>query len=298
MYDFLVEKFFILSNILMEKSTTPYIDYRSTFKFAKEAKILALKMVNKSNSSHIGGCLSIADVLAVLFNGILKIDPKNPKNPGRDFLIYSKAHCSSIYYAVLGLKNFFTLDLLEDFCKDGSIFSAHLNHLVPGVEYSGGSLGHGLSVACGMALALKKQGKTNKVYCIVSDGEMEEGAIWEAILFASQQNLSNLTLIIDFNKIQALGPVSDILNLGNIENKFLSFGWDCIRINGHDHIEIIKAFLKNHPEKRPLAIVCDTIKGKGVSFMENNIKYHYSSPNDEELKQAIKEIENETYFHK
>lgn len=284
--------------MFMEKPTLHCLDCLSTYNFAKEAKILTLKMVNKSNSSHIGGCLSIADVLAVLFNGILKLDPKNPKCPWRDYLIYSKAHCSSIYYAVLGLKNFFSSELLEDFCDDGSVFSAHLNHLVPGVEYSGGSLGHGLSVACGVALALKKQEKSNKVYCIVGDGEMEEGSSWEAIMFAAQHNLSNLILIVDFNKWQALGEVSSILDLENIESKFQSFGWECRRINGHDHNEIIKAFQKKHPDKKPLAIVCDTIKGKGVSFMENNIKYHYSSPNDYELERAIKEIENETNLHK
>ncbi|MCH5240200.1 MAG: transketolase [Muribaculaceae bacterium] len=282
----------------MEKSTTQYIDSHDTFNFAKEAKILALKLVNRANSSHIGGSLSIADVLAVLFNGVLKLDPKNPKSPERDFLIYSKAHCSSIYYAVLGLKNFFSTELLEDFCKEGSIFTEHINCRVPGVEYGGGSLGHGLPVACGIALAIKKQGKSNQVYCIVSDGEMEEGSTWEAILFASQQNLSNLTLIIDFNKIQALGKVVDILNLENIENKFQSFGWECLRIDGHNHKEIIGAFQRSHSELKPLAIVCDTIKGKGVSFMENNLKYHYSSPNEEELKSAIKEIENETYIYK
>lgn len=282
----------------MENSSSQYIDCKSTFNFAKEAKILALKMVNKSNSSHIGGCLSIADVLAVLFNGILKIEPGNPLASNRDFLIYSKAHCSAILYAVLGLKNFFSIDQLEDFCMDGSIFTAHVNHLVPGVEYSGGSLGHGLPVACGIALALKKQGKSNNVYCIVSDGEMEEGSNWEAILFASQQKLSNLTLIIDFNKIQALGRVDSILNLESIEDKFQSFGWEALRINGHDHKAIIQALQKPHSPTQPLSIICDTIKGKCVSFMENNIKYHYSSPNQDELKLAIKEIENETDFPK
>lgn len=287
-----------MSDILlkyMEKSIPQYIDPLYTFNFAKEAKILALKMVNKANSSHIGGCLSIADILAVLFNGILKYDPKHPE---RDFLIYSKAHCSSIYYAVLGLKNIFSLELLEDFCKNGSIFTEHINCKVSGVEYGAGSLGHGLSVSCGLALALKKQKKSNRVYCIVSDGEMQEGSTWEAILFAAQQNLSNLTLIVDFNEMQALGKVADILNLENIENKFQSFGWECRRIDGHNHKAIIKAFQKKQPEKKPLAIVCDTIKGKGVSYMENNIKYHYSSPNDDELKRAIKEIENETYIHR
>lgn len=275
-----------------------HIDYLSTVGFAKEAKILALKMVNKADASHIGGCLSIADVLAVLFNGILKIDPSNPKEPDRDILIYSKAHSSAIYYAVLALKKFFPKDLLDDFCKDGSIFTAHLNHHVPGVEYSGGSLGHGLPVACGIALALKKQGKSNRVFCIVSDGELQEGSNWEAILFAAQHQLSNLTLIIDFNKIQALGEVASILNLENIESKFLSFGWDALRIDGHDHKAIIEAFEMPHSSTKPLVIVCDTIKGKGVSFMEYNIKYHYSSPRDQELIRAIAEIENETDVYK
>lgn len=252
-------------------------------------------MINKANASHIGSCLSLADVLAVLYTYI--IEPKNFEDSPHDVVIL-KPHCSAIYYAILALKKILPLETLDGFCQNENVLTPHLNNNIPGMSFTSSSLGHNLSMACGNALALKKLRKPNKVYCIVGDGELQEGSNWEAIMFAAQHNLSNLTLIVDFNKLQALGAVSSILNLENIESKFQSFGWVCRRINGHDHKEIIKAFQKKHSEKKPLVIVCDTIKGKGVSFMENNIKFHYSCPNDDELERAIKEIENETNLHK
>lgn len=259
--------------------------------YARQVRIESLKMVNAANASHVAGALSIADILAVLYNKVLRIEPQNPKSIDRDYLIYSKGHTCVALYAALALRGFFPLSELTKYGKEGSLFISHVSSKIPGVELSTGSLGHGLPVACGLALAFKRQRRPNRVFCIVGDGEMDEGSNWEALLFASQNKLDNLCLIVDVNKIQAMGMTSDILNLEDLPSKFNAFGWRCQRINGHLLGDIEKS-LSSFPtqDDRPFVIICDTIKGKGVSFMEGELKYHYAPPSNTQLQEALNEL--------
>jgi transketolase len=259
--------------------------------FAKEIRKKALDLVYRAKASHIGGALSMADILAVLYNDILNINPHNPKDPDRDRFILSKGHACTGLYATLGLKGFFSLDELDTYGKDGSLFLSHTTHYVSGIEISAGSLGHGLPVACGLALAAKRKKKTWSTYCLIGDGEMDEGSNWEAIIFAAHHRLDNLCLIIDYNKIQSLGHTNEVLNLEPLSEKFKAFNWNTLTINGHDHDEIKDAFKKFGQSKDlPTVVIADTIKGKGVSFMENNLLWHYKSPNENEYMNAINEI--------
>lgn len=260
--------------------------------FAKCIRIESLKMVHSAKASHIAGALSIADVLAVLYGEVLNIDPSNPKRLDRDYLIFSKGHSCVSLYAALALRGYFALDQLKEYGTNGSFFISHVSSKIPGIEFSTGSLGHGLPVSCGLALGFKRKAASNRVYCIVGDGEMDEGSNWESLLFAAHHHLNNLCLIIDANKIQAMGNTSDILYLENLVEKCRSFGWNTYRIDGHD-LSLIRNTLNvfEKSEDNPTVIICDTVKGKGVSFMEGNLRYHYAPPSDEELTQAIKEIE-------
>lgn len=262
--------------------------------FAKQIRLEAVKMVHRANASHIGGALSIADVLAVLYGGVLKnLDPSNPTNHERDYLIFSKGHCCVSLYAALAIKGFMPMESLETYGQEGSILMSHVSYKVPGVELSTGSLGHGLPVSCGIALGLKARKMQNRVFCIVGDGEMDEGSNWEAMLFAAQQSLSNLCLIIDVNKMQALGNSKDIMDLEDLPQKFKAFNWNVVRIDGND-IEAVEEALNNfdNTQGKPYAIVCDTVKGKGVSYMEHNLRFHYAPPRDSEFNQAVLEITN------
>jgi transketolase len=259
--------------------------------FAKEIRKIALNLVYRAKASHIGGALSMVDILAVLYNEILNINPSEPENPDRDRFILSKGHACSGLYATLGLKGFFSLDELDTYGKDGSLFLSHTSHHIPGIEISAGSLGHGLPIACGLALAAKRKKKTWQTYCLVGDGEMDEGSNWEAILFAAHHYLNNLCLIIDYNKIQSLGKTNEVLNLEPLSDKFKAFNWNTLIIDGHDHNEIKDAFKKvEQSSTLPTVVIANTIKGKGVSFMENNLLWHYKSPNEEEYLKAINEI--------
>lgn len=259
--------------------------------FAKQIRYKSLEMVYNAKASHVAGALSIADVLAVLYNTVMHIDSKNPDMVDRDYLIYSKGHTCVALYAALALKGFYPEACLNDYGKENSPFISHVSSKIPGVEFSTGSLGHGLPVSCGLALAFKRQLRSNRVFCIVGDGEMDEGSNWEAMLFAAQNHLDNLCLLVDVNKIQAMGETCDIINLENLSDKFSSFGWSCFRIDGND-ISNIENALAEFPSKNgnPTAIICDTIKGKGVSFMEGNLRYHYAPPSKDELDIAIKEL--------
>ncbi len=258
----------------------------------KRVKETCLRLSHNTNASHLGGAFSIADVLAVLYTRILNYDSSNAKLPGRDRLFYSKGHACTALYATLKEVGFYNDTALQTFSQDGSIFTTHVNHKIPGIEFSTGSLGHALSVSCGVALAGKRRNESWHVFTILSDGELNEGSNWEAILFAPHHKLNNLTVIVDYNKIQSLGSVAEVLNLDPLTKKFESFGWEVTEINGHDHKEIHEALQKEkiHPSK-PKVIIAHTIKGKGIDFMEHQLAWHYKSPNKEQLASAIAQIE-------
>lgn len=259
---------------------------------SKEIRRLSVIMAHDTNTSHTGGALSMADILSVLYSGVINVTPKTTESPDRDRFILSKGHCCASLYAVLALKGFFGIDeMMKGYGRDGSQFFTHVSHKLNGIELSTGSLGHGLPVAAGMALGAKSQGKEFRVYCLVGDGELDEGSNWEAVMFAAHNRLDNLCLIVDKNKMQALGDTKDVLCLDPLDDKFRAFQWNVIRIDGHDIGCIIRAFEDfRKMETKPTVIICDTIKGKGVSYMENVLKWHYSAPNDELLNQALEEL--------
>lgn len=249
-------------------------------------------MVYQSKASHIGGALSMVDLLAVLYGSEMNYNAENPMWEKRDRFILSKGHSCVSYYAVLALCDFFPVEKLNEYGKDGSLLLSHATHHIPGVEISSGSLGHGLPVACGMALAAKRKKESFRTYVLLGDGEMDEGSNWEALLFAAHFKLDNLCLIIDCNKIQSLGMTGDVLQLEPLKAKLEAFNWHVIRIDGHDHAAIINAFKSARSEKgKPSVIIADTVKGKGVSFMENTLLWHYKSPDEKQYNQAVTEIE-------
>jgi len=263
----------------------------SSENLAREVRELCLRLCHKHRASHIGGAYSVADILAVLYQDILEFHPEDAGWEGRDRLFYSKGHACTALYAVLEKKGFFQ-NLLEEFSVDGTYFTSHVNHHIPGVELSTGSLGHALGVACGTALAGKTLGKSWKSFAILSDGELDEGSNWEAFLFAPQQKLTNLCAVIDYNKIQSFGRIAEVLDLEPLADKLRAFRWQCLEVDGHDHQALRQALgdFKTGKTPGPLALVCHTIKGKGVSFMENQLAWHYKSPNDAQLEQGLKEL--------
>jgi transketolase len=264
----------------------------TTYDLAKVIRLYTLGMVHRANASHVGSCFSVADILAVLYGQILNIDPDNPKSPERDRLILSKGHSAAILYATLAECRFFPREWLDNYCQDGSPLTGHISHHVPGVEVSTGSLGHGLPIGCGMALAGKREKETYRIFVILSDGELDEGSNWEPILFAPHHQLDNLVVIVDYNKIQSFGTVKEVLDLEPLVDKWKAFRWAVREIDGHDHRQI-EDTLKNVPFEigKPSVIIAHTTKGKGVSFMENQLAWHYKSPNVEQLAQALSEVE-------
>jgi len=253
-----------------------------------------IEMTHLSGGSHIGSILSVADIIAVLYNDIANVDPKNPKMENRDRIILSKGHAGAAIYAALAEKGFFPVEVLKTHYQNGSILSGHVSHKdVPGVEISTGSLGHGLSIGSGMAYAAKKDSKNHKVYVILGDGENDEGAVWEAALVSNHFKLNNLIAIVDYNKMQSLDYVENTISLAPLDKKWEAFGWHVINIDGHNHAELRQAFDKaNKFEDKPTMILAHTIKGKGISFMENNILWHYRFPHKgEEYDNSLKELE-------
>lgn len=263
-------------------------------KLSKAIRINALKMTSIGGSSHIGSILSIADILSVLYGSVLNLNSKNPKWSKRDRFILSKGHAGAGVYAALAEVGFFPKKVLRTHYKNGSKLSGHVSHKdIPGVELSTGSLGHGLSVGAGMAKAGKLDNKDYKVIVLMSDGECDEGSIWEAAMFASHHNLNNLIAIIDYNKLQSLDTIKNTLELEPLTKKWESFGWNIIQVDGHNHEDIFQAFeQKKNKEENPTVIIANTIKGKGVSFMENKVLWHYRTALNEEFSQAMKELEN------
>jgi transketolase len=262
--------------------------------FSKAIRILTLKLVYKAKASHIGGALSMADILSVLYGSILRYDPNNPGWELRDRFLLSKGHAVSSLYATLALKGFFSVEDLLTYGDDGSIFLSHASHKVKGIELSTGSLGHALSVGCGIALAAKKKNYSWKTYVLLSDGELNEGSNWEAILFAQHHKLNNLVAIIDYNKIQSFGRNEEVINLGSLKNKFESFDWNSYEVDGHNNLQLFEAFkyLSKNCDK-PSVIIANTIKGKGVDFMEDKLLWHYKSPSKEQFEEAIRQIQGE-----
>ena len=258
---------------------------------AKRIRLHALDMVNRAHASHIGGILSAADIIAVLYAEILNVFPENPNAPERDRFIMSKGHCGAAVYAALAERGFFPVETLRTYGDDGGNFSCHISHKrVPGVEISTGSLGHGVCVACGMALDAKIKGRGNKVYSVIGDGECNEGTIWEMAMFSSQYALDNFVLIIDRNGMQATGFCNKVMNMEPLGEKWRAFGWHVTEAaDGHDHEQLKEAF-KEDSFGKPKVIIANTIKGKGISFMENELLWHYRDPQGELYQQAKNEL--------
>ena len=257
---------------------------------AKELRKSIIEIVYKAQSGHPGGSLSEIDMLVALYNYKLKVDPKNPKWDGRDRFILSKGHASPGLYAVLADKGFFSKAELGKFRQLGGMLQGHPELSTPGIEFAGGSLGQGISFSVGIALALNLDKKNSKVYVMIGDGESQEGVVWEASMAAAFHKLDNLTAILDKNQVQETGKTKDVMDIGDAAAKWKAFGWNVIEINGHDMGEIIKALDKAPIKGKPTMIISNTIKGKGVSFMELNYKFHGKAPNDEEYKNALDDI--------
>jgi transketolase len=258
----------------------------------KRLRLHAVRMTHLAKSSHVGSSLSMVELLAVLYGQILNVNPEDPDWPERDRFILSKGHGCAAFYAVLAEVGFFPVDWLDTFYQNGSRLAGHATHKqVPGVEISTGSLGHGLSVATGMALAAKRDCAAYRVFCLLSDGECDEGSTWEPILFAPQHKLDNLTAIVDYNKIQSLGTVKEVIDLDPLADKWRVFGWSVREVDGHslDEIENALSDLPFEPGK-PSCIVAHTVKGKGISFMENRLLWHYRSPQGDEYEAALAEL--------
>lgn len=251
---------------------------------AANARAHALRMVHRAKASHIGAALSMIDILAVLYADVMNVRPDEPDYAERDRLIVSKGHGAVGLYAVLGEVGFFPTEEFATYGQDGARLMGHVSHKVPGIELSTGSLGHGLPVACGLAMGLPK----SRAFCVLGDGELNEGSNWEAIMFAAHHRLGNLTAIVDHNRIQSLGRTEDVMDLGSIARKFDAFGWRVVGVDGHDHAAL--RFALRSGGEQPTCVVAYTIKGKGVDFMEDDLAWHYRSPNDAQLEDALRQV--------
>jgi transketolase len=265
----------------------------SLAEFAKRIRIHVLEMTSAGGSAHIGSALSVADILAVLYGRVMRLDVDNPTWPDRDRFILSKGHAGAAVYAALAESGFFSIDRLRTHYQNGSSLSGHVSHVDnPGVELSTGSLGHGLGVAAGMAKALKLRRGPGRVFVLMSDGECDEGSIWEAALFAQHHGLDNLVAIVDYNGIQSLGSVADTLALEPFVDKWRAFKWEALEVDGHCHSSLSAALMEAGAAGCPTVIVARTTKGKGVSFMENTVLWHYRTARGEEFNRALAELEN------
>ena len=267
----------------------------------KELAVIAAKVrkcavtgVYNASSGHPGGSLSIADVLTYLYFEQMNVDPKNPHDPDRDRFVLSKGHCAPGLYGVLAQRGFFSPDEMVNLRKLGSFLQGHPDMKgVPGVDMSTGSLGQGVSAANGMAYAAKIDGKNYRVYTATGDGELEEGQVWEAAMFAAHYKLDNLTLFVDNNGLQIDGDVAEVMNPTPVAEKYRAFGWHVIEIDGHDFNQIEAAVNEAKSVKgKPTAVICKTVKGKGVSFMENQAGWHGVAPNEEQYNEAMKELDS------
>jgi len=248
-------------------------------------------MAYYSKSSHIGSCLSIVDILYSLYFKILNIDPFNPEMANRDKFILSKGHASAALYATLAERGFFPMNYLDKYYIDGGILPGHLDkESAPGIEISAGSLGHGLSIGLGMAIANRQTGNPGRIFVLLGDGECNEGSIWEAAMLAGTLKLSNLTVIVDLNGLQGMGCADKIITQEKFGDRWVACNWHTLEVDGHDQAKLEQAL--NLPVNAPKAVLAHTIKGKGVSFMEGRMEWHYKSPNEQEYNRAIEEVEN------
>ena len=269
------------------------MDIKELTKKAVEIREGIIEAVYHAGSGHPGGSLSVADILTVLYFHEMKIKPEEPDWEDRDRLVLSKGHCSPALYSCLANRGYFPVEDLKTFRKIDSYLQGHPDkNKVPGVDMTTGSLGQGLSAANGMAIAGKMNQKDYRVYCILGDGEIEEGQVWEAAMTSSKYRLDNLCVIVDNNNLQIDGTVEEVMSPYPIDEKFKSFGFEIIKIDGHDIEEIIKAFeVARNIKEKPTCIIAKTIKGKGISYMENQVGWHGKAPNEEQYKEAIKELE-------
>ncbi len=266
---------------------------KDTTALARRVRQHVVRMTSKGVSAHVGSCLSIADIMAVLYGEVLNVDPAVPQWTERDRFILSKGHAGACVYATLAESGFFPISRLDDHYQNGSNLSGHVSHKgIPGVELSTGSLGHGLSVGAGMALGAKTDGQRHRVFVLMSDGECDEGSNWEAILFAAHHKLDNLIAIVDYNKLQSLKSVEETLALEPFADKWRSFGWSVVEIDGHDHASL-KSTLSSAPIEsgKPTCVIAHTVKGKGVSFMEHSVLWHYRTACGDEYDAAMLELE-------
>jgi transketolase len=275
------------------------MDKLDTVELARRIRRHAVEMTHLGKSSHVGSVLSMADIIAVLYGRVMRLDPAQPRWPGRDRFILSKGHAGAGVYAALAERGFFPTEKLRTHYQDGSDLSGHVSHKgIPGVELSTGSLGHGLPVAVGMAKAAQLDDAPHRVFCVLSDGECDEGSNWEAVLFASHHRLRQLTAVIDYNKIQSLAPVAQTLALEPFADKWRSFGWTVREVDGHDHAQLAQALApRDAAEHQPLCVLAHTTKGKGVSFMENSVLWHYRTPQGQEYEAACRELDQGGVTH-
>lgn len=262
-------------------------------KYALKIRLGAVTAVHAASSGHPGGSLSIAEILSYLYFKEMRINPENPQDPDRDRFVLSKGHCAPGLYAALANRGYFPVEHLTTFRNIDSDLQGHPNmNDTPGVDMTTGSLGLGISAACGMALSGKIRNKDYRVYAVLGDGEIEEGQVWEAALFAAHYKLDNLTAFIDVNGLQIDGPTKEVMNTDPVDEKFKAFGWNVITIDGHD-LDAIENAVNSAKEckGKPTVVVCKCIKGKDVSYMENQCGWHGKAPNDEEFEQAKSELE-------
>jgi len=258
---------------------------------AKNIRLHVLHMVHRAKASHVGSCFSITDIVAVLYGSVLNVRSSDPGWVSRDRFILSKGHSAAAVYAALALRGFISEKELENYGESGSLLMTHISHKINGVEFSTGSLGHGLPFATGKAMVAKHKRESWKTFALLSDGELDEGSNWEALMFAAHHKLDNLVVIIDYNKLQSLTTVADTLGLEPLANKLKAFGWSVKEVDGHNFADIECALMTTPwVSEKPSVLIAHTIKGKGVSFMENKVEWHYKSPNSEQLAQAIEEI--------
>ena len=250
-----------------------------------------LKLIYDGKTGHTGGSLSCTDILTVLYYGVMKVEPSNPKWEDRDRFILSKGHSVEGYYSILGDMGFFPREELKTFSSFGSKFIGHPNNKVPGVEMNTGALGHGLSVSVGIALAAKMRGRKHRVFTLMGDGEQAEGSVWEAAMAGAHYKLDNLVAIVDRNKLQISGNTEEVMALDSLEDKWRSFGWEVVEADGHDCAQLLKVFTNAPRVKgKPTLIMANTTKGKGVSFMENAAHWHHGVPSSDQLELALKEL--------
>jgi transketolase len=267
------------------------MDIQTLRRKAIQIRIDLLKMIHNAKMGHTGSSLSNTDILTVLYYDVMRVDPARPKWEERDYFIASKGHAVESLYCILADKGFFPKEELNTFCAFGSRLIGHPNNKVPGIEMNTGALGHGLSISVGLALAARKDGRPNRVFTLMGDGEQAEGSVWEAAMAAAHYKLDNLVGIIDRNRLQISGSTEDVMSLEPLADKWRTFGWEVVEVDGHDVAELVQVF-RSAPQTagKPTLVIANTVKGKGVSFAENVPHWHHHVPSDAELEQAVAEL--------